>query len=76
MKNEDEISELFYLRRRVGELQYENKILKNEKYSSYRDGYMTGWKECTKKIRNFIIKHCENFETVNENRWDKKNDSK
>ena len=64
MKNE--LTELDYLRRRVGELQYENKMLKNEKYSSYRDGYMTGWKECTKKIRNFIVKHCVDYENINE----------
>ena len=54
-------------------MKYQNYFIYAEELVNFN---MTGWKECTKKIRNFIIKHCENFETVNENRWDKKNDSK
>ena len=34
--------------------------------SSYRSGYVEGWNACTKKIRNFILKHCQDYFTYND----------
>ena len=60
--NKDDLAELNYLRKRVGILQWENKELRLENAHKYRQGYEQGWKDATRKIKNFIIKHCEKFE--------------
>lgn len=31
--------------------------------------YERGWKNCCKKIRNFIIRHCEEYENINADTW-------
>lgn len=68
--------ERLYLLRRLGTLQNENKELRIElrtiRTSTFYRGYEQGWKDATKKIRNFIIRHCEEYEDGSDGElWEK-----
>lgn len=39
----------------------ENKRLKHNMQMISRNSYMRGWNECRKKMKNFIIKHLEDW---------------
>ena len=45
----------------------ENKRLKHNMQMMSRNAYMRGWNEATKKMRNFITKHMEDWKESYEN---------
>lgn len=50
------------------QMDMENKRLKHNMQMVSRNAYMRGWNEATKKMRNFITRHMENWKEYYENR--------
>lgn len=59
---EDIIAELKYYKKRITILSFQLKQARFDQERSNRLQYEQGWKDATKKIKNFIIKHCEEYE--------------
>ena len=55
------------LRMTLTQLQNENEKLKHDTQAISRNAYMRGWNECRKKMKNFIIKHLEDWKEPYEN---------
>lgn len=62
-KDNEDITTLWY-RRRIQELTYNLKEARENIEVAHQNGYEQGWKDATKKIKNFIIRHCEEFEDI------------
>ena len=60
---EDIIRELNYYKRRVLILQYNLKEARQNLEFAKRNGYMEGWNDATRKIDNFINRHCKDWFT-------------
>lgn len=58
---EDIIKELNWYKKRVLVLQFNLKQAKQDIEVAKRNGYIEGWNDATRKIDNFINRHCKEW---------------
>lgn len=58
---EDIIKELNWYKKRVLVLQFNLKQAKQDIEVAKRNGYVEGWNDATRKIDNFINRHCKDW---------------
>lgn len=58
---EDIIKELSWYKKRVLVLQFNLKQAKQDIEVAKRNGYVNGWNDATRKIDNFINRHCKDW---------------
>lgn len=58
---EDIIKELNWYKKRVLVLQFNLKQAKQDIEVAKRNGYIAGWNDATRKIDNFINRHCKDW---------------
>ena len=58
---EDIIKELNWYKKRVLVLQFNLKQAKQDIEVAKRNGYIEGWNDATRKIDNFINRHCKDW---------------
>ena len=63
----DLVAENITLKQINEQMDRENKRLKHNMQMVARNAYMRGWNESTKKIRNFITRHMEDWKESYEN---------
>ena len=63
---EDLKSELLFYKQKAILFNEELKEARSKIESAYNAGFEEGWNKCTKKIRNFIIKHCQDYFSIDD----------